>query len=102
MHLKPTGAMNYIFNGRQSGFSAARVRVTLQLTVDQSVSQLVSLVVELRLGLMTRFLFLYMKVTVLSTWGALSEESSGLSFVSQSVVEISCQYAQNTLYLQVN
>jgi hypothetical protein len=56
-----------------------RVRVTLRLTFSQSVC----LGVEPRLGLMTRYLF-WMKVTVLSIWGALSDERSGLSFVSHS------------------
>jgi hypothetical protein len=56
-----------------------RVRVTLRLTVSQSVC----LGVEPRLGLMTRYLF-SLKVTALSIWGALSDERSGLSFVSHS------------------
>jgi hypothetical protein len=46
-------------------------------------SQSVCLGVEPRLGLMTGYLFL-LKVTVLSIWGALSDERSGLSFVSHS------------------
>ena len=58
-----------------------KVKVTLRLTVSQSVC----LGVEPRLGLMTRFFFLYMKVTVLFIWGALSDERSGLSFVSHSL-----------------
>ncbi|PNF22001.1 hypothetical protein B7P43_G17660 [Cryptotermes secundus] len=49
-----------------------RVRVTLQLTVSQSVC----------LGVEPH----WMKVTVLSMCSALSDERSGLSFVSQSVV----------------
>jgi hypothetical protein len=53
-----------------------RVRVTLQLTVSQSVC----LGVEPRLGLMTRYLF-WLKIIVLSIWGSLSDERSGLSFV---------------------
>jgi hypothetical protein len=56
-----------------------RVRVTLRLTVSQSVC----LGVQPRVGLMTRYLFL-LKVAVLSIWGALSDERSGLSFVSHS------------------
>jgi hypothetical protein len=56
-----------------------RVRVTLRLTVSQSVC----LGVEPRLGLMTRYSF-WLKVTVLSIWGALSDDRSGLSFVSRS------------------
>jgi hypothetical protein len=49
------------------------LRVTLQLTVSQSVC----LGVEPRLGLMTRYILL-VKVTVLSIWGALSDERSCL------------------------
>jgi hypothetical protein len=63
-----------------------RVRVTLQLTVSQSVCR----GVEPNLGLLTRdltSLFLFLKVTVLSFGGALSNERSGLSFVSL------CQYS---------
>jgi hypothetical protein len=60
-----------------------RVRVTLRLTVSQSVC----LGVEPRLGLMTRYL-IRLKVTVLSIWGALSDERSGLSFVSQVKVKV--------------
>jgi hypothetical protein len=52
-------------------------------TDSQSVCLSVCLGVEPRLGLMTRYLF-WMKVTVLSIWGALSDERSGLSFVSHS------------------
>jgi hypothetical protein len=61
-----------------------RVRVTLQLTVSQSVS----LGVEPNLGLLTSdFFFFFLKVTVLSFGGALSDERSGLSFISP------CQYS---------
>jgi hypothetical protein len=60
---------------------SVRVRVTL-LTVSQSVC----LDVEPHLGLMTRYLIFIVKVTVLSIWGALSGERSGLSLVSQSIV----------------
>jgi hypothetical protein len=59
------------------------VRVTLQLTVSQSVC----LGVEPNLGLLTTDI-IFSKVTVLSFfWGALSDERSGLSFVSL------CQYS---------
>jgi hypothetical protein len=57
-----------------------KVRVTLQLTVTQSVC----LGVEPLLGLMTRYLFICLKVAVLSIWGAISDERSGLSFVTVS------------------
>jgi hypothetical protein len=56
----------------------SKVKVTLRLTVGQSVC----LGVEPQLELMTRRVSSYMKVTVLSIWGALSDERSGLSFVS--------------------
>jgi hypothetical protein len=56
------------------------VEVTLQLTVSQSVCQ----GIEPILGLVTRYYFLSkgccLKVAVLSLWGALSDERSGLSF----------------------
>jgi hypothetical protein len=56
--------------------NSVRVRVTLQLTVSQSVS----LGVEPNLGLLTRDLFFFfLKVTVLSFGGALSDERSGFS-----------------------
>jgi hypothetical protein len=60
-----------------------QVKVTLQLTF----SQLVCLGVEPHLGLMTRYFFylFFVKVAVLSIWGALSDERTGLSFVSQSL-----------------
>jgi hypothetical protein len=51
------------------------VKVTLRLTVSQSVS----LGIEPHLGPMTRYLFL--TVTFLFPWGALSDERTGLSFV---------------------
>jgi hypothetical protein len=56
---------------------STKVKATLRLTV----SQLVCLGVESNLGLLTRDFF-FPKVTVLSFWGALSDERSGLSFVS--------------------
>jgi hypothetical protein len=58
--------------------STVRVRVTLRLMISQSDC----LGVEPHLGLMTRFfnyLFIFLKVTVLSISGDLSDERSGLS-----------------------
>jgi hypothetical protein len=56
-----------------------KVKVTLRLTVSQSVC----LGVEPNLGLLTRdFSFSFFSITVLSLWGALSDERSGLYFVS--------------------
>jgi hypothetical protein len=59
--------------------------VTLQLTVGQSVCQ----GIEPILGLETRYYFLsegcFLKVTVLSSYGALSDERSGLSLVILSL-----------------
>jgi hypothetical protein len=56
-------------------------RPTLQLTVSQSLCR----GIEPILGLVTRYYFLsegsFLKVAVLSFWGALSDERSGLSFV---------------------
>jgi hypothetical protein len=68
-----------ILLGQQTPSQSQTLSVTLRLIVSQSVC----LGVEPCLGLMTRYLF-RMKVTVLSIWGALSDERSGLSFVSQS------------------
>jgi hypothetical protein len=61
-------------------FVKAKVKVTLRLAVSQSVC----LGVEPNLGLLPRvfLLFFIFKVTVLSFWGALSDERSGLSCVS--------------------
>jgi hypothetical protein len=56
-----------------------KVKITLRLTVSQSVC----LGVEPRLGLMTRCFFLF-EIIVLSMWRNLSDERSGLSFVSHS------------------
>jgi hypothetical protein len=54
-----------------------KVEVTLQLMVSQSECQ----GIEPTLGLVTRYYFLsegcFLKVTVLSLWGALSDERSG-------------------------
>jgi hypothetical protein len=61
--------------------TAARVRVTLQLTVSQSVR----LGVEPYLGVLSRVIF-FLKLQSCLIWGALSDERPGLSFVSlQSV-----------------
>jgi hypothetical protein len=56
----------------------------LRLTVSQSVC----LGVEPLLGLMTRYLFICMKVAVVSIWPALSDERSGLS-LSQAIAAAS-------------
>jgi hypothetical protein len=57
------------------------VEVTLQLTISQSACR----DVEPTLGLVTRYYCLsegcFLKVSVLSLWGALSDERSDLSFV---------------------
>jgi hypothetical protein len=57
-----------------------RVRVTFRLTVSQSVC----LGVEPRLKLMTRYLFMFGKLQSCLHGGALSDERTGLSFVSHS------------------
>jgi hypothetical protein len=55
-----------------------KVKVTLRLTVSQSVS----LGVEPHLGLMTRYFLLFDSYgLVFFLWGALSDERTGLSFV---------------------
>jgi hypothetical protein len=57
-----------------------RVRVTLQLTVSMSWCRAQS-------GTSDQRYFFFLKVTVLSFWGALSVERSGLSFVSLLSIE---------------
>jgi hypothetical protein len=57
--------------------SQVKVKVTLRLTVSQSVS----LGVEPHLGLMTRYLLLFDSYGLVFLWGALSDERTGLSFV---------------------
>jgi hypothetical protein len=68
------------------GSRGVEVEVTLQLTVIQSLCQ----GNEPILGLVTRYYFLSegcsLKFALLSLWGALSDERSGLSFVFPSVV----------------
>jgi hypothetical protein len=59
------------------------VKVTLQLTVCQSVSQYVK--VSSPLWDLWPDIASYLKVAVLSLWGALSDERSGLSFVILSL-----------------
>jgi hypothetical protein len=54
----------------------SKSKVTLRLTVDQSVN----LGVEPHLGLMTGYLLLFDNYGLLF-WGALSDESTGLPFV---------------------
>jgi hypothetical protein len=63
-----------------------KVKVTLRLTV----SQLVSLGVEPHLGLMTRYLLL-LAVTVLFSWGALSDERT--TYKTPSIIEETCEDA---------
>jgi hypothetical protein len=62
----------------------SQVKVTLQLTVSQSLCQ----GIEPILGLVTTYFFLsedcFLKVAVLFLWDALSDERSDLSLVSQS------------------
>jgi hypothetical protein len=73
-HVSQSQGQSYITTDSQSV-------VTLQLIVSQSVS----LGVEPNLGLLTRglsFFFFFLKVSVLAFGGALSDERSGLSFVS--------------------
>jgi hypothetical protein len=66
--------------------SLHKIKVTLQLTVSQSLCQ----GIEPSLGLVTKYYFLsegcFLKFAVLSLWGTLSNERSGLSFVFLSLV----------------
>jgi hypothetical protein len=76
-----------------------KVKVILQLTVSQSLCQ----GIEPILGLVTRYYCLFegcfLKFAVLSLWGALSDERSGLSFVFLSLVI--CHYLHQTFTLHV-
>jgi hypothetical protein len=54
-----------------SELSRIKVKVTLRLTVSQSVS----------LGVEPQHIYYFLTVTVLFLWGALSDERAGLSFV---------------------
>jgi hypothetical protein len=65
-----------------TGSLIVKVKVTLRLTVSQSVS----LGIEHPLGAHDKIFFSspYMKVTVLFNWGVLSDERSGLSLVRHS------------------
>jgi hypothetical protein len=69
----------------RSGLSlVSRIRSRSHITTDgQSLSQSVCLGLEPTLGLVTRYYFLFegfLKFAVLSLWGALSDEKSGLQF----------------------
>jgi hypothetical protein len=79
---------------REAGsvLSKSQVKVTLQLTVSQSLCQ----GIEPILGLVTRYYFLsedcFLKFAlVLSLWDALSDERSDLSLVSQSHITTDVQ-----------
>jgi hypothetical protein len=76
-----------------------KVKVTLQLTVSQSLCR----GIEPILGLVTRYYFLsegyFLKFAVLSFWGALSNERSGLSFVFLCLVI--CHYLHQVFTLRV-
>jgi hypothetical protein len=77
---------------------SVRVRVTLQLTVSQSVR----LGVEPDFGTFDQryyFFFFFGKVTVLSFRGALSDERSGLSFVSLQSVYSSQSFSLPHIYI---
>jgi predicted permease len=78
------------------------VEVTLQLTVSQSVCQ----GIEPTLGFVTRFYFLsegcFLQVAVLSLWGALSDERSGLSFVFLCLVIYHYLHQTFTLHVFYN
>jgi hypothetical protein len=75
------------------------VKVTLQLMVSQSACQGIKLI----LGLMTRYYFLsegcFLKFAILSSWGALSDERLGLSFVFLCLVI--CHYLHQIFMLHM-
>jgi hypothetical protein len=76
-----------------------KVKVTLQLTVSQSLCQ----GIEPILGLVTRYYFLsegcFLKFAVLAFWGVLSDERSDLSFVFLCLVI--CYYLHKIFTLHV-
>jgi hypothetical protein len=70
---------------------ASRVRVTLRLTVSQSVR----LGVEPRLGLMTRYLLFFDSYCLVFRRAPFSDERTGLSFVRFSQqYYVNCHYEQ--------
>jgi hypothetical protein len=85
VHFKP------LFNSKKSTFLflpssrgiCVKIKVTLRLTVGQSVSQSL-LVSSPHLGLMTRYLLLFDSYSIVM-WSALSDERTGLSFVRVTV-----------------
>jgi hypothetical protein len=58
--------------------AAVKVKVKFKVTLRLTISQSVSLGVEPHLGIMTRYLLLFMALLL---WGVLSNERTGLSFV---------------------
>jgi hypothetical protein len=76
--LEPFCIKSNIFLLPAAELFKVKVKVTFQLKVSQSVC----LGVEPALGLMTRYYFLsegfFLKVAVLSLWGALSDKKTGL------------------------
>jgi hypothetical protein len=67
----------YSLDSRLLSYDSCKVKVTLRLTVSQSVS----LGVEPHLGLMTKYLLLFDSYGIVLFWGALSDERTGLYLV---------------------
>jgi hypothetical protein len=76
-----------------------KIKVALQLTVSQPLCQ----GMEPILGLVTRYYFLsegcFLKFAVLSFWGVLSDDRSGLSFVFLCLVI--CHYLHQLFMVHV-
>jgi hypothetical protein len=98
-----SSSSNWTLHGNYSDFqlncllSQVKVKVTLRLTVSQSVS----LGVEPHLGLMTRCFFrseygIRLTVTFFIPWDALSDERTGLSFVCAAGLKRPSLYRRRT------
>jgi hypothetical protein len=75
---------------RMNPWSQVKVKITLRLTVCQSVR----LGVESRLGLMTRRFFLIESYSSVHVWCPLWREVGSVICQSKSVVLVNCQYVQ--------
>jgi hypothetical protein len=76
-------------SSRRVYWTAAILKVEVEVTLWLMVSQSVCLGVKSTLELVTRYYFLLecccLKIAVLSLWGALSDERTGLQFAMQSL-----------------
>jgi hypothetical protein len=77
VHVERHSTFNSFRGVVATNYLQVKVKVTLRLTVSQSVS----LGVEPHLGLMTRYLLLFDRYGLVFLWGALSDKRTGLFFV---------------------